>query len=384
VTRALEAAGERVHPASAWRASRTSSPRRTATTCTRSRRCGGWTRSRPATSRAARRAGRRGPGLQRRDGRAHSPLPPAARPLDLHRGRADLVPDPLGRGLPTIRDWTEQHFAFPGYVSGTRLNDEQERQELRERFGYRDDQVTCIATAGGTAVATALLNRVLEALPVRREAAARAPARRRRSPHRPLHAAGARRRRDRPGLPARARPAPRGVRHRGRAGRADDVHGADREPPAVPVLPAGQPLRAAAVATGSTATAPAGGCSSPRSDPRTSRTPSSPSSPDRSTTSPSPPTGPLAPQPCWPSSSDTASWPSRAGAGRPALARSPGRRPARSPTPGTSRAAGCTSHGHRGRARPGDAFVCEAGHDAWVVGDEQVELLEVAPATATG
>jgi hypothetical protein len=27
---------------------------------------------------------------------------------------------------------------------------------------------------------------------------------------------------------------------------------------------------------------------------------------------------------------------------------------------------------------PGDVFVCDAGHDAWVVGDEQVELLEVA------
>ncbi len=24
----------------------------------------------------------------------------------------DLVPDPLGPGLPTVRDWTREHFAF--------------------------------------------------------------------------------------------------------------------------------------------------------------------------------------------------------------------------------------------------------------------------------
>ncbi len=77
----------------------------------------------------------------------------------------DLVTYPLGPGLPTIREWTEQHFSFPGYISGTRAYDEQEKRELRERFGYRDDQVTCIVTAGGTAVGTVLLNRVLEAFP---------------------------------------------------------------------------------------------------------------------------------------------------------------------------------------------------------------------------
>src|SRR5437879_1568275 len=30
----------------------------------------------------------------------------------------DIVPDGFGPDLPLIRDWTEQHFAFPGYVSG--------------------------------------------------------------------------------------------------------------------------------------------------------------------------------------------------------------------------------------------------------------------------
>ena len=30
----------------------------------------------------------------------------------------DLVDDPLGPGLPTVRDWTRAHFAFAGYVTG--------------------------------------------------------------------------------------------------------------------------------------------------------------------------------------------------------------------------------------------------------------------------
>ena len=30
----------------------------------------------------------------------------------------DIVPDDFGPGLPAIRDWTEDHFAFSGYVTG--------------------------------------------------------------------------------------------------------------------------------------------------------------------------------------------------------------------------------------------------------------------------
>ena len=80
-------------------------------------------------------------------------------------GPDDLVDDPLGPGLPTVRAWTEEHFTFPGYVSGTPVYGEDERAELRSRFGYRDDQVTCIVTVGGTAVGATLLNRVLAAHP---------------------------------------------------------------------------------------------------------------------------------------------------------------------------------------------------------------------------
>ncbi len=30
----------------------------------------------------------------------------------------DIVPDRFGPGLPLIRDWTESHFDFAGYVTG--------------------------------------------------------------------------------------------------------------------------------------------------------------------------------------------------------------------------------------------------------------------------
>ena len=46
----------------------------------------------------------------------------------------DIVPDTFGPGLPPIRDWTEQHYDFAGYVTGfdpRQLGD-------REALGYRD------------------------------------------------------------------------------------------------------------------------------------------------------------------------------------------------------------------------------------------------------
>ena len=30
----------------------------------------------------------------------------------------DIVPDAFGPGLPRIRDWTEQHYDFAGYITG--------------------------------------------------------------------------------------------------------------------------------------------------------------------------------------------------------------------------------------------------------------------------
>jgi pimeloyl-ACP methyl ester carboxylesterase/predicted glycosyltransferase len=73
---------------------------------------------------------------------------------------ADLVPHPLGPGLPTIRDWTQEHFAFSGYVMGERP-DPADRTRLRRSLGYGDDEVVCVVSVGGSAVGASLLRRIV-------------------------------------------------------------------------------------------------------------------------------------------------------------------------------------------------------------------------------
>jgi pimeloyl-ACP methyl ester carboxylesterase/predicted glycosyltransferase len=73
----------------------------------------------------------------------------------------DLVVDPLGPGLPSIRDWTLEHFAFSGYVMGDRPGAD-ERQRLRTRLGYADDEVVCVASVGGSGVGAPLLRRIID------------------------------------------------------------------------------------------------------------------------------------------------------------------------------------------------------------------------------
>jgi pimeloyl-ACP methyl ester carboxylesterase/predicted glycosyltransferase len=73
----------------------------------------------------------------------------------------DIVPDTFGPGLPAIREWTEQHYDFSGYVTGfdpRQLGD-------REALGYRDDERVCIVTVGGSGVGGHLLRRVIAAFP---------------------------------------------------------------------------------------------------------------------------------------------------------------------------------------------------------------------------
>jgi pimeloyl-ACP methyl ester carboxylesterase/predicted glycosyltransferase len=74
----------------------------------------------------------------------------------------DLVADPLGPGLPTVRDWTRAHFAFAGYVTGTGPVD---RDAVRDELGWAPDERVCVVTAGGSGVGGPLLRRVAEAHP---------------------------------------------------------------------------------------------------------------------------------------------------------------------------------------------------------------------------
>ncbi|MGH3368952.1 MAG: alpha/beta fold hydrolase, partial [Nocardioidaceae bacterium] len=82
----------------------------------------------------------------------------------------DVVPDAFGPELPLIGDWTREHYAFAGYVTGFDPSDLADRQALRQQLGYRDDEQVCIVTVGGSGVGGALLRKVIAAYPVAKRA----------------------------------------------------------------------------------------------------------------------------------------------------------------------------------------------------------------------
>jgi pimeloyl-ACP methyl ester carboxylesterase/predicted glycosyltransferase len=78
----------------------------------------------------------------------------------------DIVPLDFGPALPSIRDWTQEHFVFPGYVTGFDPRDYADRDELRVRLGFQPNEKVCIATVGGSGVGEALIRRVIAAFPL--------------------------------------------------------------------------------------------------------------------------------------------------------------------------------------------------------------------------
>ncbi|MDX6582460.1 MAG: hypothetical protein QOI10_1644 [Solirubrobacterales bacterium] len=73
----------------------------------------------------------------------------------------DIVDEPLGPDLPTIRDWTEDNFDFAGYVTGFDPRTLGDRDELRHELGYRPGEKVCIVSVGGSGVGEHLLRRVI-------------------------------------------------------------------------------------------------------------------------------------------------------------------------------------------------------------------------------
>jgi predicted glycosyltransferase len=82
----------------------------------------------------------------------------------------DVVPDTFGPRLPPIRDWTREHYAFAGYVTGFDPSGFADRARLRHQLGYRDDEQVCIVTVGGSGVGGALLRKVIAAYPLAKRA----------------------------------------------------------------------------------------------------------------------------------------------------------------------------------------------------------------------
>jgi pimeloyl-ACP methyl ester carboxylesterase/predicted glycosyltransferase len=75
----------------------------------------------------------------------------------------DIVTTTFGPGLPSIRDWATTNYTFTGYIGGSPAS-----PQTRERLGYRTDRPLCVVTVGGSATGSALLHRVLDAVPLAR------------------------------------------------------------------------------------------------------------------------------------------------------------------------------------------------------------------------
>jgi len=78
----------------------------------------------------------------------------------------DIVTGSFGPGLPEIRSWTERHYEFTGgYILGLEGKAFGDRDQLRRRLGYRDGEIVCIASVGGSGVGAELLARLMNAYP---------------------------------------------------------------------------------------------------------------------------------------------------------------------------------------------------------------------------
>ncbi|HEY4606195.1 MAG TPA: glycosyltransferase, partial [Acidimicrobiia bacterium] len=81
----------------------------------------------------------------------------------------DIYPAVFGPDLPKIRDWTEEHFDFSGYITGFTPPTEEQAAEWRAELGFRPDEKVCIVTVGGSGVGRDLLERVIAAYPMAKE-----------------------------------------------------------------------------------------------------------------------------------------------------------------------------------------------------------------------
>jgi len=77
----------------------------------------------------------------------------------------DIVADRFGPNLPPIREWTEAHYDFSGYITGFDPRALGDREALRAKLGYAPNEKVCIVTVGGSGVGAHLLRRVIAAYP---------------------------------------------------------------------------------------------------------------------------------------------------------------------------------------------------------------------------
>jgi predicted glycosyltransferase len=78
----------------------------------------------------------------------------------------DIYPETFGDGLPKIRDWTEDHFTFSGYITGFTPPDADEVAGIRHDLGFEEGEKVCVVTVGGSGVGQDLLEKVISAYPI--------------------------------------------------------------------------------------------------------------------------------------------------------------------------------------------------------------------------
>jgi predicted glycosyltransferase len=78
-------------------------------------------------------------------------------------GPDDVVPDTFGPGLPSIRDWVPRHFDFSGYVLPFDPADYADTERLRRELGHDPYRPLIVASAGGSGVGLPLLRRIAAA-----------------------------------------------------------------------------------------------------------------------------------------------------------------------------------------------------------------------------
>lgn len=75
----------------------------------------------------------------------------------------DMIPHSFGPGLPGIRDWTEQHFDFSGYITGFTPPEPGDVEGLRDELGFAPGEQVVLVTVGGSGVGRSLLAKTIDA-----------------------------------------------------------------------------------------------------------------------------------------------------------------------------------------------------------------------------
>jgi pimeloyl-ACP methyl ester carboxylesterase/predicted glycosyltransferase len=75
----------------------------------------------------------------------------------------DVVEQPFGPSLPGIREWTEKHYQFAGYVTGFDAAAVEDRGALRAELGFASEETVCVVAVGGSGVGEDLLRLAIDA-----------------------------------------------------------------------------------------------------------------------------------------------------------------------------------------------------------------------------